>query len=78
MGAPVESTHDKQPLEKIKIYPGADTTFTLYNDDGTTYAYEKGEREITTLKWDDKAGKLSQEGTDTLIDPNDTIKIVGR
>ena len=62
LGAAVESTHDKQPLEKIKVYPGADSTFTLYNDDGTTYAYEKGDRRITTLKWDDKAGKLTHAG----------------
>jgi alpha-D-xyloside xylohydrolase len=62
LGIAVESTHDKQPLEKVKVYPGADSTFTLYNDDGTTYAYEKGERQITTLKWNDKAGKLTHEG----------------
>ncbi len=62
LGSPVESTHDKQAIEKIKIYPGADATFTLYNDDGTTYAYEKGEREITTLKWDDAAKKFTHDG----------------
>jgi alpha-D-xyloside xylohydrolase len=62
VGAPVESTHDHQQLAKIKVYSGADSNFTLYNDDGTTYAYEKGERQITTLTWDDKAGKLAQEG----------------
>jgi alpha-D-xyloside xylohydrolase len=62
LGAAVESTHDKQSLEKIKVYPGADSTFTLYNDDGTTYAYEKGDRQITMLRWDDKAGKLTHTG----------------
>ncbi len=64
LGAPVESTHDHQQIEKIKVYPGADSTFTLYNDDGTTYAYEKGDRQITTLTWDDKAGKLAHEGAE--------------
>ena len=62
LGAPVESTHDKQPLDKIKIYPGANATFTLYNDDGITYAYEQGAHQITTLKWNDKTGKLTQQG----------------
>ena len=62
LGGPVESTHDKQTLEKIKVYPGADGTFTLYNDDGKTYAYENGERQITTLKWNDKDRKLTHEG----------------
>ena len=62
LGAPVESTHDRQPLEKIRIYPGANAEFTLYTDDGTTYAYETGAHQITTLKWNDAAGKLTQEG----------------
>jgi alpha-D-xyloside xylohydrolase len=63
LGASVESTHDKQPLQKVKVYAGANAEFTLYNDDGTTYAYEKGDREITTLHWDDQSGKLTQDGT---------------
>lgn len=62
MGAPVESTHDKQAIAKVKVYPGANGKFTLYSDDGTTYAYEKGDRQITTLKWDDSTRKLTQEG----------------
>ena len=33
--------------------PGADASFTLYDDDGETYAYERGERTTTTLRWDD-------------------------
>jgi alpha-D-xyloside xylohydrolase len=62
LGAPVESTHDDQPIMKVKVYPGADAAFTLYKDDGTTYAYEKGDRQITELKWDDATGKLTQSG----------------
>ncbi|MGA8026267.1 MAG: TIM-barrel domain-containing protein [Bryobacteraceae bacterium] len=62
LGSPVESTRDKQRLEKIKVYPGANAEFTLYNDDGFTYAYEKGDHQITTLRWDDSSGKLTQEG----------------
>ena len=63
IGAPVESTHDKQPLANVKIYPGADATFTVYNDDGTTYAYEKGDMQTTILHWDNTASKLTQTGT---------------
>ncbi len=62
MGVAVESTHDKQPLAKIRVYPGANAEFTLYNDDGFTYAYESGENQITKLKWDDRAKKLTHEG----------------
>jgi alpha-D-xyloside xylohydrolase len=77
LGAPVESTHDKQPLEKIKIYPGADASFTLYNDDGTTYAYEQGKDQITTLKWDDKAGKLTQDGAHAWNNRQKIVEILG-
>ncbi len=78
LGGPVESTHDKQPLAKIKIYPGADATFTLYNDDGTTYAYENGTDQITTLHWDDKTGKLTQTGAKAWNGSAGLVQVVGR
>jgi alpha-D-xyloside xylohydrolase len=62
MGSPVESTHDEQKLAKLKVYPGADADFTMYNDDGISYAYEQGKNAITKLHWDDASGKLTQEG----------------
>ncbi len=79
LGAPVESTHDKQPLANIKVYPGADADFTLYNDDGTTYAYEKGERQITHLHWDNASRKLTQEGAKAWDESQQNlVEIVGR
>ena len=39
----------------IRIYPGANATFTLYEDDNETYAYEKGQRATYELSWDDAA-----------------------
>jgi alpha-D-xyloside xylohydrolase len=62
LGVPVESTSQSQRLEKLRIYVGADADFTLYNDDGKTYAYEKGESQITHLHWDDAAHKLTHTG----------------
>ena len=73
LGAAVESTQDAQAIEKIKVYPGADGQFVLYKDDGTTYAYEKGENQITTLKWNDAAGKLTQTGAEAW---NATAKVI--
>ncbi len=60
LGSEVESTHDKQSIAHVKVYPGADGDFALYSDDGLTYAYEKGESKITKLHWDDAAKKLTQ------------------
>ncbi|WP_338763262.1 TIM-barrel domain-containing protein [Massilia sp. METH4] len=46
------------PLE-IRIYPGADGSFTLYDDDNETYAYERGESSRIRLDWNDREGVLS-------------------
>jgi alpha-D-xyloside xylohydrolase len=46
------------PLE-IRIYPGADGSFTLYDDDNETYAYERGESSRIRLEWNDRTGVLS-------------------
>ena len=62
-GTAIESTHDKQSIAHVKVYSGANGDFTLYNDDGQTYAYEKGDSQITHLHWDDAAKKLTQTGT---------------
>jgi len=62
LGEPIESTSQTQKIAKLRIYPGADADFTLYDDDGTTYAYEKGADRITKLHWDNASRKLSHSG----------------
>ncbi|MDH2132046.1 glycoside hydrolase family 31 protein [Sphingobium yanoikuyae] len=60
MGVQVKSTAEKQALESIRVYPGADARFTLYDDDGTTNAYRKGGMKAE-LVWDDKAKTLTSK-----------------
>jgi len=62
LGAPVESTHEKQAIAKVRIYPGADADFTLFDDDGQTYAYENGGGAATRLHWDEAAKRLTEQG----------------
>jgi alpha-D-xyloside xylohydrolase len=62
LGAPIESTEQKQAIASVRVYPGADGDFTLYSDDGKTYAYEEGKSEITRLHWSEDKGKLEQTG----------------
>jgi alpha-glucosidase (family GH31 glycosyl hydrolase) len=62
LGAPVESTHETQAIEHVRVYPGADVSFTLFSDDGKTYAYETGAGSITHLHWNDAAQQLTHEG----------------
>ena len=44
---------------EIRIYPGADATFTLYEDEGDNYNYEHGKYTLIPFSWNDKEGKLT-------------------
>jgi alpha-D-xyloside xylohydrolase len=73
LGEPIESTQETQKISKIRIYPGADGDTTLYQDDGVTYAYEKGESGITHLHWDDAKQKLQHGGAQAWTEPDSAI-----
>ena len=53
---PDVSYADEQQNGKIylKIYPGQDGSFTLYEDEGDNYNYEKGLFSTVKLRWDEK------------------------
>jgi alpha-D-xyloside xylohydrolase len=44
---------------EVRVYPGADGKFTLYEDDDETYAYEKGQSARYDLSWNDAQGTLT-------------------
>jgi len=44
---------------EIRIYPGADATFTLYEDEGDNYNYERGQFTEITFHWNDTARTLT-------------------
>jgi alpha-D-xyloside xylohydrolase len=75
----VDSTHQQQAIAKVRVYPGADASFTLFNDDGMTYAYEKGAGSVTHLHWDNATQKLTRDGAAAWSGSDDSIvEIVGR
>lgn len=78
MGAHIDSTAQSQKIATVRVYPGASAEFTLYDDDGTTYAYEQGASKITRLRWDDAARKFSHEGPWTPESDGAAIEVVGR
>ena len=73
LGSEIENTAQEQKIEHVRVYPGADGDFRLYNDDGSTYAYEKGEFKVTRLHWDDKAKKLTNEGASAWTEPDSQV-----
>lgn len=44
---------------EIRVYPGANGAFTVYQDAGDGYAYEKGERSEYQLLWNDQKQTLT-------------------
>ncbi len=46
------------PIE-LRIYPGADGSFALYEDENDNYDYEKGVHATITFHWDDVARRLT-------------------
>ena len=44
---------------ELRIYPGADGTFTLYEDEGDNYNYEEGKYTTIQMQWDDSRRTLS-------------------
>ncbi len=48
----------EDPLE-VRVYPGADAAFSLYEDDGDTYAYQRGASSRIPMRWDERARTLT-------------------
>ncbi len=79
LGDAIESTSQAQKIVKVRVYPGADAEFALYQDDGTTYAYEKGDSRITHLRWNDATHKLDHQGARAwTASDSELVDVVGR
>lgn len=73
---------------EIRIYPGADGEFTLYEDEGDNYNYEQGYYSNIIFTWNDRSRTLTisarqggykgmiLERTFNIVLPNGTSKIV--
>jgi len=77
LGTVVESTNEVQKVATVRVYPGADGAFDLYRDDGT-YAYEKGQYEVSHLRWEDSAQKLTHTGAEVGFAKGEAVEVVGK
>jgi alpha-D-xyloside xylohydrolase len=72
------ATQSIDPLE-IRIYPGKDASFTLYEDEGDTYNYEMGQYATIPFTWSDAAKQLTvgaRKGTYTGMPMTRTFNVV--
>ncbi|MFB6151716.1 MAG: TIM-barrel domain-containing protein [Haloarculaceae archaeon] len=59
MGPVQQHTGEKPDAPwQVRVYPGGDGKFDLYEDAGDGYDYEDGQFAWTPLEWDDAAGEL--------------------
>jgi alpha-D-xyloside xylohydrolase len=80
VGPDLEYT-DEKPADPITlyVYAGSDGAFSLYEDDGTTYGYEKGASATIPITWDDASGRLTigaRQGTFPGMLESRTFKVV--
>lgn len=55
---PYAEAQKDAPLE-IRVYRGADGHFTLYDDSGNGWGYEKGQRATIAIDWNEASGTLT-------------------
>jgi alpha-D-xyloside xylohydrolase len=58
-GPSVESAGVKSDPIDVRVYDGADADFTLYEDEGDNYDYERGARSVIAMHWNNKTETLT-------------------
>ena len=59
----------------LNVYPGADTSFSLYQDSGDGYAFEQGDYSIIMFEWDDNKQRMKQKAVKKSNKYNRKIKV---
>ena len=80
MGPEEQYTHEypNRPIA-IRIYPGKDASFSLYEDDGTTYDYEHGQYAWIGMHWNNATRVLTldaRKGSFVGMRPSLTFSVV--
>ncbi len=73
------ASESKNDSLEIRIYEGADCEFTLYDDEGDNYNYEKGNYSKTTFSWNNTERSLSiskREGTYNGMPNEQTFNVI--
>ena len=59
LASPVQYSSQSTDSLEIRIYPGSDGKYVLYDDEKDNYNYEKGAYSTIEFNWSDKEGKLT-------------------
>jgi len=79
LGSDVRSADQSQTIVSVRVYPGANGGFTVFQDDGKTYAYEKTGGSVTKLTWNEATHELHHDGALAWTGPaQPLVTVVGR
>lgn len=59
LGEDIQTTKEAQTDLTLKVYTGANGSFTLYEDEGVNYNYEKGAHSTIRFSYDEATGELT-------------------
>lgn len=76
LGSEIESTHEKQTVDKVLVFPGADASFDLYDDDGTTYSYEHARPKEDRLVWNNETRQFLRNGKPVASSDSFAVEVV--
>lgn len=79
LGSEIEYANQKSDPIELRIYPGADGHFDLYEDQGDNYNYEKGMHAVIPMEWNDHTRTLTlkaREGSFPKMLPTHTFHVV--
>jgi alpha-D-xyloside xylohydrolase len=74
---PYADAPSDQPIE-IRVYPGADGSFALYDDSGDGYGYTHGDYSLVRFSWSDRSRTLSIAAREGRYASDPHFKIVCR
>ena len=75
---PYADAPSDEPIE-LRVYPGADGSFALYDDAGNGYGYQQGQYSLVRLAWNDRSHSLTlapREGGYAGMPPTTRFKLV--
>lgn len=79
LGSEVQSAQQPQTIVSVRVYPGANGSFTLFEDDGKSYVYETKGGLVTKMTWDDSVHQLKHEGASAWNGPDQSVvTVVGK
>ena len=58
LGPAVQDADGQVDTLEVRVFPGANCDFEWYSDAGDTYDYERGQRRVVPMHWDDSARAL--------------------